>query len=129
MLGMKTRYFFLCHTPHPLNRTIIEDFYSKNKALLESNIADRFRNTDQYFMISLVCHLEIMNGNRQFEKLNLGYLHPYYSKKRLERRIRRCENDPGIKTVCAQSLDVLGRDVQDRIFGWMDRILGIENDR
>ncbi|MGB8359678.1 MAG: Stealth CR1 domain-containing protein [Bacteroidales bacterium] len=129
LLGMKTRYFFLCHTPHPLNRTRIENFYSENKALLESNIAYRFRNTDQYFMISLVCHLEIMDGNRQFEKLNLGYLHPYYSKRRLERRIRRCENDPDIKSVCAQSLDILGREVQDKIFGWMDRILGLENDR
>jgi hypothetical protein len=77
-------------------------------------------------MISLACHLEIMDGNRQFEKLNLGYLDPYYSKNRLERRIQRCENNPRIKSVCAQSLDVLGREVQDRIFSWMDRILGLE---
>ena len=126
LLGMKTRYFFHCHTPHPLNRTRLENFFAKNNALLEKNIACRFRNPDQYIMISLANHLEIMDGNRQFEKLNLGYLDPYYSKGRLERRIRRCENDPGIKSVCAQSLDVLGGEVQDRIFGWMDRILGLE---
>jgi len=126
LLGMKTRYFFHCHTPHPLSRTRLENFYAENNVLLETNIADRFRNQDQYTMIALANHLEIRDGTRQFEKLNLGYLHPYYSNRRLERRIRQCENDPGIKSICVQSLDVLGREVQDRIFGWMDRILGLE---
>ena len=126
LLGMKTRYFFHCHTPHPLNRIRLENFYAKNNILLEKNISDRFRNPNQYIMIALANYLEIMDGNRQFEKLNLGYLHPYYSKRRLERRIRHCENDPDIKSICAQSLDVFGREVQEKIFGWMNRILGLE---
>jgi hypothetical protein len=129
LLSMKTRYFFHCHTPHPLNRTRLENFYSENNALLEKNIADRFRNQSQYIMIALANHLEIRDGNRQFEKLNLGYLHPYYSKRRLERRIRRCENDPDIKSICVQSLDVFGSEIQQKIFGWMDRILGLEKNK
>ncbi len=125
LLGMKTRYFFHCHTPHALNRIRLENFFTENSALLEKNIANRFRNPDQYIMISLANHLEIKDGNRHIEKLNLGYLHPYYSKKRMERRIKRCKNDPGIKSICAQNLDMFGSEMREKIFDWMDKVLDL----
>jgi hypothetical protein len=125
LLGMKTRYFFHCHTPHPLNRIRLENFFTENSALLEKNIANRFRDPDQYIMISLANHLEIKNGNRHIEKLNLGYLHPYYSTKRMERRMRRCKNDPGIKSICAQNLDMFGSEAREIIFDWMDKVLDL----
>lgn len=125
LLGMKARYFFHCHTPHPLSRVRLEKYFADKAPLLEKNIADRFRSPDQFLMTSLAYHLEILDGNRQTEKLGLGYLHPYYSKKRMERRIRRCETDLDIKFVCAQSLDMFSPEDRERIFGWMNKILGI----
>ncbi|MBN1159020.1 MAG: hypothetical protein JXA61_06530, partial [Bacteroidales bacterium] len=53
----------------------------------------------------------------------LGYLHPFYSKKKLDRKIRRCEKDKGIKSVCAQSLDLFSKEERERIFKWMDEVM------
>ena len=126
LLGLKLRYFFHCHTPHPLSRVRLEDYFGDKTRLLERNISARFRSPDQFLMTSLAYHLEILDGNRQTEKLGLGYLHPYYSKKRMERRIRRCETDMDIKFVCAQSLDMFSPEEREGIFGWLDKILGME---
>ena len=93
LLGMKGRYFFQCHTPHPLRRTTLENFFAKNGELLEKTISYRFRDHEQIIAPSVAYHLEILNGTSYFGKLNLGYLHPYYSENRLKRRISRCMND------------------------------------
>jgi len=125
LYGMKMRYFFHCHTPHPINKSTIEKFFSENSEMLERNISYRFRSQEQFLMISSTYHLEILNGNRHYTKLNLGYLHPYYSTGRLNRRIRRCEADPDIKFVCVQNLDMIGKEEQKKIFSWMDRMLSL----
>ncbi len=128
LLGMKTRYYFYCHIPHPLNRERLKNFFDENKELMEKNISYRFRSEHQFVMPSLAYHLEILNGNRNLAKLNMVYLHPYYSIKRLGRKISRCENDPGIKSVCVQSLDMIDNAIKDRIFNYMDSILDNEKD-
>ncbi|HCC69757.1 MAG TPA: capsular biosynthesis protein [Bacteroidales bacterium] len=128
LVGMKFRYYFYCHIPHPLNKKRLENFFTENKELLEKNISYRFRSEHQFIMPALAYHLEILNGNKQFAKLNLTYLHPYYSNKRLERKISKCENDACIKSVCVQSLEIMDNEVQERIFKWMDRILSTGKD-
>jgi len=125
LLGWRIRYYYHCHTPHSLNRRSLEKFFSENMDLLEKNISYRFRDQDQFITSSLAYHLEIMDGNRQFAKLNLVYFHPYYSDNRLKRKIRRCENDSGIKSICVQSLDMISIDVQEKIFNFMDRTLNL----
>ncbi|MDT8400789.1 MAG: stealth family protein [Bacteroidales bacterium] len=128
LLGMKHRYYFYCHIPHPLNRKRLENFFSRNTDLLEENISYRFRSEHQFVMPSLAYHLEILDANKNLEPLNMVYLHPYYSNKRLERKIRRCENDPSVKSVCVQSMDRIDKEVQERIFNFMDRILSTVTD-
>lgn len=127
MLGLKFRYFFHCHTPHPLSRKVAEKYFSENNELLEKNISSRFRSPDQFLLTSLACHLEILEGNRNIEKLNYGYLHPIYSKRRIDKKIKRCMNDKNIKSVCAQSLDMFEKEERERILSWMDDILGMMN--
>jgi hypothetical protein len=130
LLGMKFRLFFNCHTPHVVNRKRVEDFYTKNNSLLEKNISYRFRDQAQFNVTTLANHMEILSGNRNTEKLNLGYLVPsYYSKRRLNKKMRRCETHPGVKSVCVQSLDTASKEDQDKIFNWMDRILNLQDFR
>jgi hypothetical protein len=123
LLGFRFRYFFHCHTPHPHNRKILEDFFSKNQSLLKKNISYRFRSHNQFLVSSLANHLEILSENKQFATLNLGYFHPYYSRKVLDHKLKQCENDLNIKSICVQSLEMLGKDEQRKIFEWMDRVL------
>lgn len=124
-LGRKFSYFFNCHTPHCFSKSRFEKFFAKNMHILLKNISFRFRNQEQYNLTTLADHLEIMDGNKNITRLNLVYLHPYYSKVRLQRKIKRSENDPGIKSVCIQSLDQFGKQQQENIFGWIREKLKI----
>jgi hypothetical protein len=123
-LGFRYRYFFHCHTPHVLNRASLQNIFSNHSYLLKHNISKRFRTKDQFISISLANHLEILAGNKNIAKLNLGYLFPAnYSKMKQQRRMNRCEKDSQIKSVCIQSLDTAIKDEQNTFFNWMDSFL------
>lgn len=124
LLGQRFRYYFHCHTPHPANRTEIEKYFDKEPGVLEKNIAFRFRDTDQFLLTALSYHLEILAGNRNFDRLDLVYIHPYYSEKRLARKINECRNNKKIKFLCVQSLEMLSTDIQQEVLSLMDEVLG-----
>jgi hypothetical protein len=126
LLGMKGRYFFHDHTPHPMRIKTLENFFAANRELLEKTISYRFRDSGQIIAPSVAYHLEILNGNRNYGKLRLGYFHPYYSENRLNRRIKRCMSDSRIKFICIQSIELLSGRQRDKIFRWMDTILNLQ---
>lgn len=126
ILGYSFNYFFHCHTPHALNRNTLERFYAENAHILEKNLKYRFRDEKQFISISLANHLEIKNGNKQYAELNHGYFHPYYSAKRIAKKITRCDSNTAIKSICVQSYDMLKPEVQNKIMGWLGNILQIK---
>ena len=124
LLGFKCRYFTNSHTPHTVNRKIIEDFFSHNKKSFEQNISFRFRNYSQFTFISLSNHLQIRNGNSQIASPDLAYLKPYNRPDDyIDRKIKLCESNPGIKFMCVQSLEMCRKEDQEKVLGWMDKIL------
>lgn len=128
LLGLRWRYFFHCHTAHPMRVKTLDDYFIANGELLKKTISYRFRDADQLLATSVAYHLEILSGNRNFARLNLGYLHPWYSEARLNRRISRCMKDPLIKSVCIQSMEMLGSGQQKRIFNWLEGVLGLNHE-
>ena len=123
LLGFRVRYFFHDHTPHPFRKQTIENFFASNPGLLEKTISYRFRDHEQIILSSVAYHLEILAGNRNFRKTRLGYFHPWYSEERMNRRLRRCTNDPRIKSICIQSIEMVSTAQREKIFGWLDAIL------
>lgn len=126
-LGFRLNYFKYNHTPSAINRKILEDFFANNEALLQQNIAFRFRNHNQLGFVAFANHLEILNGNKHFAKPDLAYLQPYKRNHNyIENKIQFCESTPQIKYLCIQSLEMCTKEQQSKIFGWMDGILGIK---
>lgn len=123
LLGMKYRYFFVCHIPYVFRRSILENFLKSHKEVLYKNIKSRFRTQNKYNLSTLANHLEILNGNKQLAELRRGYFHPSYSKRRLYKKIEHCKNDTRIKTICVQNLDLFDKQERDYLFNWMDQIL------
>ena len=123
LLGFRGRYFFHDHTPHPFHKTTIDNFFASNPELLEKTISYRFRDHEQIILSSVTYHLEILNGNRNIRKTRIGYFHPWYSEGRMNRRIKRCTNDPRIKSICIQSIERVSQVSREKIFAWMDAIL------
>ena len=125
--GMRFRFLFNCHTPHVLNRKKIESFYAKNPALFEKNISFRFRDISQFNVTTLANHLEVLGGNRNIERINLGYLVPsFYSTRKLNNKIKRCDKDARVKSVCVQSLDTASEHDREMIYDWMEHFLEIK---
>ena len=128
LLGSRWRYYFHCHTAHPLRLKTLEDYFSANGELLRKTISYRFRDAEQLLASSLAYHLEIRSGNAHQARLNLGYLHPWYSEERMNRRIDRCTRDSNIKSVCIQSVEMMSSGHRKRIFDWLDEVLNLKNE-
>jgi hypothetical protein len=126
LLGFRYRYFTNSHTPHPVNRLSVEEFFMKNDALLRENITYRFRDHRQFTFISLANHLQLLSGTRNIAPPAVAYLKP---EKRgpgyIESKIALCEQNPRIIYMCAQSLDMCEEEEREKLFSWLDRILGI----
>jgi hypothetical protein len=125
LLGLRTRYFFHDHTAHPMNRKVLEAYFHRNPGVLERNIKARFRAHDQFLITALAYHLEILNGDARLAPINLCYIHPWYSRERLHRKLDRAQAQEEITSICVQSLDMLDEEIARRVFGWMDELLGI----
>jgi hypothetical protein len=124
LLGFKYRYFKGSHTPHAVSRKTAEDFFNKNESLIEKNISYRFRESGQFTFVALSNHLQLLAGNKKTSKPDLIYLQPYNrSKGYIEKKIKLCENNPEIKFMCVQSLELCSKVEQDKVFGWLDKIM------
>jgi hypothetical protein len=124
LLGFKFRYFTNSHTPHTVNRKIIESFFDKRSDLLKKNISYRFRDYSQFTFISLSNHLQLLDGNRLVARPDLAYLKPFNRPESyIDKKISFCENNPAIKFMCVQSLDMCSKEDQEKLFGWLEKIL------
>ena len=124
LLGFRCRYFTNSHTPHTVDRKTVEEFFGRNRELLEKNISFRFRDYSQFTFISLSNHLQLLGGNRLIRKPDFVYLKPANRRgDYIGKKIRICENNPGIMFLCAQSLDLCSKEEQDKLFSWLDERL------
>ena len=127
LLKFRWRYLSNSHTPHTVGRELVEEFFWREKKLLEKNISFKFRNRTQFTFIALSNHLQILNGNRHIANPSLAYLQPYKRSKRyVDSKIRFCEKNSNIKYICVQSLDLCRKEDQDRVLGWMESVLQLK---
>jgi hypothetical protein len=122
-LGYCRRYFFHDHSPHPFSRKAFEEFFIGNRKLMEKTISYRFRDPEQLLTSSLIYHHEIKNENRNLRKVRIGYFHPYYRERTMNKRMEMCSNDIRYKSVCIQNIEMLRAGQREKIFGWIDSII------
>ncbi len=124
LLGFKFRYFTNSHTPHSVNRKLVEDYFSKNDSVLRKNISFRFRDHSQFTFISLSNHLQLLAGNRHIAGPALAYLKPQgHADDYVDRKIALCENNPVIRFMCIQGLEMCRNEDREKLFSWLDRRL------
>ncbi|SNR50595.1 Stealth protein CR1, conserved region 1 [Lutibacter agarilyticus] len=59
-LGFK-KYFKFDHTPAPIRKSTLENYFSKNPEMRDLNIKHRFRHPEQFTFQGLANHIEIKN--------------------------------------------------------------------
>lgn len=126
LLGFRLRYFTNSHTPHPVTRKPVEDYFSKNRLILEKNISFRFRDISQFTFISLSNHLQLIDGNRNIAGPALVYLKPQgRAAGYVQKKTARCESDHSVRYMCIQGLEMCREEDRDMLFSYMDRVLGL----
>ncbi len=65
LAGFSDQYYYVPHVPHPVQKTVLADFFEKYPELFEKNIQYKFRDTDQFSAFYLAYHLEISQKNAQ----------------------------------------------------------------
>lgn len=124
IVGFKWRYFKISHTPHPVCKSTFEFFFNKNSAILEKNANHKFRYYYQFNPVSLVNHLEILRGNKQFRSYDEVYLKPINrGANYIEQKIETCKKNKNVKFVCAQSLDLATQNDREKLLNWLENLL------
>lgn len=76
-VGFK-RYFRFRHTPHPMRKSIFENYFKEHKEIFIENIKYRFRSPNQFTPQGLANHIEIKNKTCFLKKeLQLLYFRSY----------------------------------------------------
>jgi len=72
------KLFRFKHTPHPIRKSTLRNFFDKNPEILEHNIKYKFRSKEQFLPVALANHLEIKNKTCSIQNdLQLLYFRSY----------------------------------------------------
>ena len=123
--GNKSTFIRLAHTPHPLLRSTLEQFYTKHPDRLIQNIRNRFRSL-QHFRTDELCYMLLSEKELQLRPVR-PVLMRYYSKKgmtQLEWTLRRVTK-PGSKVcfACFYALDQVSDEIYARISQFVEDLL------
>jgi hypothetical protein len=106
--GIRGRYFWHDHTPHPVDRARMDAAFREMPDRLLANAAHRLRSDEQFNVMAYADALEILSGNQNFEPTRLVYMQPANRSapvRYLERKFRQIA-ETGALFGCIQSLDM-----------------------
>ena len=126
IVGESKSFVRLAHTPYPLLRSILEQFYTQHPDKLKQNISARFRYP-QHFRTDEICYATLLGGGRLQLRPVRPVLMRYYSKKgmlRLEWTLRRVTRpDSKVCFACFYALDQVNDDIYARICRFVNELL------
>lgn len=114
LAGMRHRFFYAPHHPHPMRRSCLTEFYGRNGALLEEQLKFRFRSRNQHYPIALANNLEIaLHGTPRRPEVPVVYIRPNMSRspERVLSEIRNGRSPFG----CIQNLEKLSADLREQL--------------
>lgn len=129
-LKKKWRYFHLEHVPHPLKRSVLDNFFSKRTDLLNSNTSFRFRSAKQ-FNTQALYYLLMFDSKRAIERNTNDlflYIKPVNREKSyIARKLKTFEDKTDIKFCCIGSLDLATDKDKQKLIEWLTNILQIKH--
>ena len=122
--GLRRKYLWIGHTPHPWLRSTTEQFFGENPGLFERNMSYKLRSPNQVLCHYLTSSLEIKNDNAIIDNSlsTLVFNKNDRSLSSVETKIKLAEQDKSVAFVCVQgSVDPAKRDA---IYSWLDARVG-----
>lgn len=129
LLGRRWSYFHIGHTPHGLQRSVLEQFYSEHPQLVIRNIEHKFRSSAQ-FNTQAMFYMWMHGMNRLIVRSTdryALYMKPVgRGENYVSRKIGYFNQNSDIRFFCAGSLDQATETDRNRVLNWLADLLQIE---
>lgn len=126
LVGFK-KYYNFKHTPHPIRKSTLANYFKHNEQVLLNNIKYKFRNKDQFLMQGLSNHLEIKNNSCILKKnLRLLYFRSY-KKPLFWYKFKLNTNNKEKLFLGMQSLDQCPQKILDYLLQWLENRMTKKN--
>ncbi len=122
LAGFSDCFFSAHHTPTPLRKSTLENFYRDHAALLEKNIGFRLRSPQQFSPQFLANHLELAAGTASTERsYRLLYMKPNEMSRNAIRATLKLLPLRAHKPLfaCIQNLESTSEEIQTCILEWL----------
>jgi hypothetical protein len=122
--GLRSKYLWIDHNPHPCRRSTIKQFFSENPRLFERNMSYKLRSSNQVLYQYLTSYLEIQNDNAIIDNSfsTLVFNKSDRSLSRVDRKLKLAYQNKSVAFVCVQSS--VGPAKRDAIYSWLDDRVG-----
>lgn len=115
------KYIFIEHTPVPLRKSVLDNYFKENPTIIEANIKYRFRHPKQFVCQSLSNHLEIHNNSfvlkNDYQLVYFqNYKKPFWW---IKLKLKQADKDPNKLFLCMQSLDQCPEEKFKYIKNWL----------
>lgn len=122
--GFKYKYLDIYHTPHPMRKSTLENYFKKAPGEFYENIKFRFRDFSQFSMVSFANHLEMSQGTAIVKSPQEVYMKPVNrSKNYITKKTAIVQNDSSKLFLCIQSLDSATKSDQATLIKWLKNYL------
>jgi len=128
-LNRKWRYFHLEHMPHPLKKSVLDNFFSTHPELFQSNISHKFRSPKQfntqalYYLLMFEAKKAILTDTHDvflyMKPVNRGGNY-------IKRKLHTFATNPDIRFCCMGSLDMATETDRTELMDWLKTILNIK---
>lgn len=120
-------FYYLPHVPHPIFRSMLEEYFAAHPESILRNIRHRFRDNEQFNVQGLFCVLAESGGRliRESHKgVNLMIRKPK-SLEYLRKKLQWADRQPGLKYGCINALQDASPDEKALLEDWLSRRIGI----
>ena len=118
------KYLKIDHTPAPMRKSTLENYFLEHPEMRAKNIRHRFRDPEQYVLQSLANHIEIKNKSciikHDYQLRYIGGSHKK-SVKWYSSILKKTHKDLNILFLCMQSLDLCPPEKRKLLFDWLEK--------
>lgn len=116
-------FFKVEHTPYPMRKSTLEDFFLKNKEFFIENIKYKFRDFDQFAVTSLSNHIEIDSNKAKLKGYDdaLMFCFNRDSNEKINKKFEILERG-NIKFLCIQSFEQSDENQKRRMINFLKKI-------
>lgn len=125
LLGIRNRYFHISHTPHPMIKSVLDDYFRQHPEAFEANITHKFRYPTQFNTQALYYLLAIQTGKGIIRREKELYLKPVNRGDKYVKRKMHAYEQKGSRYVCIQSLDQANEHDRSLITRWLTQTMEI----